>query len=185
MWLPTDFMVQDQRFLIGRPDILMYQSEPLAADLTVAGPLEADLWVSTSRGDADWIVKLIDVYPPEGDEQFPNAYILRGYYMPVRTGVLRGRFRSSVSDPKPFAANEPTRVAVELRDVCHTFRKGHRIMVHIQSSWFPYIDRNPQKYVPNIFKAETEDFVEATHRVYRSPGRPSGLKLTVLPPETQ
>ncbi len=185
MWLPTDFMVQDQRFLIGRPDILMYQSDSLAGDLTVAGPLEADLWVSTSRGDADWVVTLIDVYPPEGDEEFPNAYILRGYNMPVRIGVLRGRFRSSATDPKPFVANEPTRVTVELRDVCHTFRKGHRIMVHIQSSWFPYIDRNPQKYVPNIYKAETEDFVQATHRVYRSPERSSCLKLGVLPPETQ
>jgi putative CocE/NonD family hydrolase len=180
IWLPPEFMVQDQRFLFGRGDVLMYESEPLADDLTVAGPVAANLWVSTSRADADWVVKVIDVFPAEGDEQFPRRLILRGYNMLVRAGVLRGRFRDGGETPKRFAANEPTRVTVELQDVCHTFRKGHRIMVHVQSSWFPYIDRNPQRYVDNIFRADTEDFAEATHRVYRSPGRESYIEMGVL-----
>jgi putative CocE/NonD family hydrolase len=185
IWLPTDFMVQDQRFLLGRKDVLIYQSDPLEEDVAVAGPLEAVLWVSTTRGDADWVVKLIDVFPPEGDDQFPNAYILRGYQAPVRIGVLRGRFRSSAERPEPFRPNEPARISVELGDICHKFRRGHRIMVHIQSSWFPYIDRNPQKYVPNIFKAAPEDFVEATHRVYRSLEQASCLQMGVLPAERE
>ena len=180
IWLPSGFMVQDQRFLFGRGDVLMYESDPLTEDVTVAGPVTANLWVSTSRGDADWVVKVIDVFPAEGDEQFPRRLILRGYNMLVRTGVLRGRFRDGGETPKRFAANEPTRVGVELQDVCHTFRKGHRIMVHVQSSWFPYIDRNPQRYVENIFRADTEEFAEATHRVYRSPERESYLEMGVL-----
>jgi hypothetical protein len=180
VWLPPEFMVQDQRFLFGRGDVLMYESEPLAEDVTVAGPIAANLWVSTSRGDADWVVKVIDVLPAEGDEQFPRRLILRGYHMLVRAGVLRGRFRDGAEAPKRFAANEPARVQVELQDVCHTFRKGHRIMVHVQSSWFPYIDRNPQKYVDNIYRADTEDFAEAKHRVHRSPGRESYLEMGVI-----
>jgi uncharacterized protein len=180
IWLPPEFMVQDQRFLFGRDDVLMYESEPLAEDVTVAGPVSANLWVSTSRGDADWVVKVIDVFPAEGDEQFPRRLILRGYNMLVRAGVLRGRFRDGGETPKRFTASEPTQLRVELQDICHTFRKGHRIMVQVQSSWFPYIDRNPQRYVENIFKADTEDFVEATHRVYRSPGRESYLEMGVL-----
>jgi putative CocE/NonD family hydrolase len=180
VWLPPEFMVQDQRFLFGRGDVLMYESEPLTEDVTVAGPLAANLWVSTSRSDADWVVKVIDVFPAEGDEQFPRRLILRGYHMLVRAGVLRGRFRDGGETPKRFAANEPSRVTVELQDVCHTFRKGHRIMVHVQSSWFPYIDRNPQKWVDNIFRADTEEFAEAKHRVYRAPGRESYLEFGVL-----
>ena len=180
IWLPPEFMVQDQRFLAGRGDVLMYETEPLEEDVTVAGPLKANLWVSTSQGDADWVVKVIDVFPAEGDEQFPNRLIMRGYHMLVRAGILRGRFRAGAETPRPFVANEPARVAVELQDICHTFRKGHRIMVHVQSSWFPYIDRNPQRYVENIFQAAQEDFVTATHRVYRSPERASYLEMGVL-----
>ncbi len=181
IWLPPEFMVQDQRFLFGRGDVLMYESEPLTEDVTVAGPIAANLWVSTTRGDADWVVKVIDVFPAEGDEQFPRLAHPPGlqHARPGR-GASRTVPRWTRETPKQFSANEPTRVTVELRDVCHTFRKGHRIMVHVQSSWFPYIDRNPQRYVANIFRADTEDFVEATHRVYRAPGRESYLEIGVL-----
>jgi putative CocE/NonD family hydrolase len=178
-WLPPSFLVEDQRFLAGRGDILVYETDPLEADVTLAGPIEANLWVSTSRGDADWVVKVIDVFPAEGDGQFPNRKVLRDYRMLVRAGVLRGRFRESADSPRRFVANEPTRLTVAIQDVCHTFRKGHRIMVHVHSSWFPYIDRNPQAYVENIFRASQDDFVTATHRVYRSPGRESYLEVFV------
>ena len=180
LWLPPEFIVEDQRFLWGRPDILEYKTEALDRDVTVAGPVTAKLWVSTSRQDADWVVKLIDVFPPEGDAQFPNRLVLRSYEMPVRYGVVRGRFRNSASKPEPFVSGQPTEVTVELRDVSHTFRKGHCIMVHVQSTWFPFIDRNPQKYVDNIFQAGTEDFVEATHRVYRSGAKASCLEMGIL-----
>lgn len=183
IWPPEGFMVADQRFLAGRGDVLVYTTEALDRDVTVAGPLEANLWVSTSQGDADWVVKLIDVYPTEGDDRFPKRLVLKGYRMLVRTGVLRGRYRESAEAPKPFAAGEPARVAVALDDVCHTFRKGHRIMVHIQGSWFPFFDRNPQKYIDNIFEAADVDFIEATHRVHRSPERPSYIELRVFPLE--
>jgi len=179
-WLPPEFIVEDQRFLMGRPDILVYETDVLDRDVTVAGPVAASLWVSTSRQDADWVVKLIDVFPPEGDEQYPNRLVLRSYQMPVRHGIIRGRFRNSASKPQPFVPSQPAEVTVELRDVSHTFRKGHRIMVHVQSSWFPFIDRNPQKYVDNIFQAGNEDFVEATHRVYRSGEKASHVEMMVL-----
>jgi hypothetical protein len=139
--------------------------------------------VSTTQGDADWIVKLIDVYPPEGDDRFPEDRVLKGCRMLVRTGVLRGRYRESAEAPRPFVADEPTRIAAALDDVCHTFRKGHRIMIHVQGSHFPVFDRNPQKYVENIFEAGDGDFTAATHRVYRSPERPSYVELGVLPLE--
>jgi hypothetical protein len=142
--------------------------------------VRANLRVSTSQGDADWVVKLVDVFPTEGDDQFPGRPVLRGYQMLVRAGVLRGRFRESVEKPKPFAAGEPADISVALDDVCHTFRKGHRIMVHIQSSWFPFFDRNPQKYVENIFEAASEDFTEASHRVYRSPAGASHVEIGVV-----
>ncbi len=179
-WLPPEFIVEDQRFLMGRPDILVYKTEALDRDVTLAGPVAAKLWVSTSRQDADWVVKLIDVFPPEGDEQFPNRLVLRGYEMPVRVGIMRGRFRTSASKPEPFVSGQPAEVTVEIRDVSHTFRKGHQIMVHVQSSWFPFIDRNPQKYVDSIFQAAAEDFAEATHRVYRSGTKASCLEMEIL-----
>lgn len=179
-WLPPEFVVEDQRFLMGRPDILAYETDVLDRDVTLAGPVAAKLWVSTSRQDADWVVKLIDVFPPEGDEQFPSRLVMRSYQMPVRVGIMRGRFRVSPSKPEPFVSGQPTEVSVELRDVSHTFRKGHRIMIHVQSTWFPFIDRNPQKYVDNIFQAASEDFVVATHRVYRSGSKASRLEMEIL-----
>ena len=182
-----NYMTEDQRFAAWRPDVLVYRGEPLAEDLTLAGPVVADLWVSTTGGDSDWIVKLIDVYPgelpgltdPEREkvavEAFPG-----GRQMLVRAEVMRGRFRESFERPKPFTPGEPTHVTFELRDVLHTFRRGHRVMVQIQSTWFPFVDRNPQSWVPNIFEAQASDFVKATQRVYRSQRHPSHLRIGVL-----
>lgn len=180
-----DYMTEDQRFAARRPDVLVYRSEPLEEDLTLAGPLTADLWVSTTGRDADWVVKVIDVFPedePKWVEERPDrsGQDLRGTQRLVRAEVMRGRFRESSHEPKPFEPGEPTRVTFELHDVLHTFRRGHRIMVQVQSTWFPFIDRNPQSWVENIFEAEEDDFIEATHRVHRSPEHPSGVRVGVL-----
>jgi hypothetical protein len=185
-----DYMTEDQRFAARRPDVLVYRSEPLAEDLTLAGPLSADLWVSTTGRDADWIVKVIDEFPvdeprftdaprprPTADEP-PD---LRGTQRLVRAEVMRGRFRESYETPKPFEPGVPTRVSYELHDVLHTFRRGHRIMIQVQSTWFPFVDRNPQSWVENVFEAEPADFVTATHTVYRSSEHPSGVRVGVLP----
>jgi predicted acyl esterase len=136
--------------------------------------------VSTSREDADWIVKLIDVFPSDAPdpEGLAAGKRMGGYQMMVRSEVLRGRFRESYSAPKPFEPNEPTRVTVKLQDVLHTFAKGHRVMVQVQSTWFPLVDRNPQKWAQNIFEAREEDFVAATHRLHAG----SRLQFAVLPP---
>ena len=183
-----DYMTEDQRFAAWRPDVLVYRGEPLQRDLTIAGPLTADLWVSTSGGDADWIVKVIDEFPGQpnanskpsdpGFETFPS-----GRQQLLRAAVMRGRFRDSFSEPKPFKANEPTRVQIKLDDILHTFPAGHRLMIQVQSSWFPFIDRNPQKFVENIFKATEADFIKATHRLYRSPEHASRIEFSVLESE--
>lgn len=179
--LPAGWMVADQRHLAGRGDVLEYVSAPLESDVTVAGPLAAKLWVATSRTDADWVVKLVDVFPSEGDDRAPERLIMRGYRMPVRSGALRGRYRESVESPKPFVPGEAEMVVVRLEDVCHTFRRGHRIMVQIHGSWFPYVDRNPQVYMKNIFQASDDEFLAAEHRVYRSRERSSHLEISVFP----
>ncbi len=168
--MTDEYMTDDQRFAGRRPDVLVYRGEPLTADMTFAGPVLAELLVSTSAGDADWVVKLIDEYPPDAAD-YPGMRAgqrLGGYQMLVRSEVFRGRYRESYSAPRPFTPNEPTRVDVPLQDVLHTFRAGHRIVVQIQSTWFPLVDRNPQRYVENIFEADDADFIRATHRVYRS-----------------
>ncbi|XXF76924.1 CocE/NonD family hydrolase [Myxococcaceae bacterium GXIMD 01537] len=181
-----NYMTEDQRFAATRPDVLVYATEPLERDVTLAGPLEADLWVSTTGTDADWVVKLIDVNPgvPRGSrdseekEDKPN----RGSQQTlVRGEPFRGRFRESYSEPRPFKPGEVTKVKFTVNDVFHTFKRGHRIMVQVQSTWFPFIDRNPQTFVPNIFEAKETDFVRAFHRVYRSPTHASSLKVSVLP----
>ncbi len=171
-----EYMVEDQRFASRRPDVLTYQTEPFTEDTIVAGALEADLWVSTTGTDADWIVKLIDVRPDA-----PEATPLAGYQMLVRSEVFRGRFRNDYAKPEAFKPGEPTRVRFELLDVLHRFQKGHRLMVQIQSTWFPLADRNPQTFVDNIYYAKPEDFRKATHRVYRSAAHPTQLKLGILP----
>ena len=187
-WNP-EYMTEDQRFAAWRPDVLVYKTEVLDNDLTLAGPLRADLWVKITGEDADFVVKLIDVFPgqdpAEKDERNPPAekaeITINGQQMLIRGEVLRGRFRESYSSPKPFVPGEPTRISFELQDVFHTFQRGHRIMIQVQSSWFPLIDRNPQKWVPNIFEARDEDFVKAIHTVIHSPEKPSGVEVGVLP----
>ncbi len=176
------YMTDDQRFASRRPDVLVYQTEPLRDAITVCGPLIAQLDVSTSQSDADWVVKLIDVLPPTTpDNEFTRAgKHLGNYQMMVRSEVIRGRFRNDPSRPERFVSNKPTHVTLPLQDVLHTFEPGHRIMVQVQSTWFPLVDRNPQKYIDNIFRADAADFVSAVHRVYRSGKSASHIELNLL-----
>lgn len=167
---PRRFMSDDQRDASSRPDVLTFETEVLSQDVTVAGEIMAKLKVSISTSDADFIVKLIDVYPqdhPQYDHN-PENVIMGGYQQLVRHEVFRGRFRNSFEKPEPFTPGEITDVNFPLQDVLHTFKKGHRIMIQIHSTWFPYIDRNPQKYVDNIYKANEEDFVKSVISVYGS-----------------
>jgi uncharacterized protein len=179
---PREYMTDDQRFLAGRADVLTFQTEVLDRDVTIAGPISGNLFVSTDQTDADWIVKVIDVFPDDHPqlEGTPDGIRLAGYQMLVRGDVLRSRFRDSVSEPKPLVAGEVTSVKVPLLDVFHTFKKGHRIMVQVQSTWFPLIDRNPQKYVDNIYKADATDFVPATHRVWHSTDHASHIEFRTV-----
>ncbi|MDX2198281.1 MAG: CocE/NonD family hydrolase [Phycisphaerae bacterium] len=180
--MTKEYMTDDQRFASRRADVLTYQTAPLTADLTLAGPLDADLWVSTSASDADWVVKLIDVYPDgaKDDHDAARTRPLAGAQMMIRSEVLRGRYRNRPDAPEPMTPDEPTRIHIKLQDVLHTFRPGHRVMIQIQSTWFPLVDRNPQKYVPNIFMADEADFQPATHRVYHEPARASRIECAVL-----
>jgi hypothetical protein len=179
---PNTFMVEDQRFASRRPDVLTYESEPLETDVTLAGPIQATLHVSTSGTDSDWVVKLVDVYPGDHPDPEPNPTGARmgGYQQLVRGDVMRGRFRKSFETPEAFKSGEPTIVPIAIPDVYHTFRSGHRIMIQVQSSWFPLVDRNPQSFV-NIYKANDADFRKATQRVYRTPDRATRLEVKLLP----
>lgn len=179
--MTREYMTDDQRFASRRPDVLTFQTDVLTEDLTLAGEILAQLKVATTGSDADWIVKLIDVYPDtaQANPHQPSK-LMGGYQAMVRSEVFRGRFRNSFEKPEPFVPNQATPVNVELQDVLYTFKKGHRVMVQIQSTWFPLVDRNPQKYVDNIFKAKEEDFIKATHKVYHSPQQPTSLKVKVL-----
>lgn len=180
---PREYMTDDQRFASEDPDVLVFQSDVLTTDVTLVGPLFANLKVSTDQTDADWIVKLIDVYPTDTPNQAttPPDITLGGYQQMVRSEVFRSRFRNSYSHPEPMVANQVTPVRVPLQDVFHTFKKGHRIMIHVQSTWFPLIDRNPQKYVDNIFEADASDFMKATHRVYHGGEHQSWIEVLRLP----
>jgi uncharacterized protein len=167
--MTREYMVDDQRFAARRPDVLVYQTEPLETEMTLAGPVMPELKVSTTGTDSDWIVKLIDVYPddyPDIDPG-PNAIKMGGYQQLVRGDVMRGKFRDSYETPRPFEPGKPTTVKMKMNDIYHTFRPGHRIMIQIQSSWFPLVDRNPQTFV-DIYQAKPADFHKATQRVYRS-----------------
>lgn len=177
----SDYMIDDQRFAAYRPDVLVYSSGVLEEDVSLAGPLEASLWVSTTGTDADFVVKLIDVFPENypAPEPNPRELIMGGYQQMVRGEVMRGKFRRSFERPEPFVPGEPTLVKFTLPDVSHTFRPGHRLMVQVQSSWFPLVDRNPQQFV-DIYSAKESDFRAATHRVHRAPGRLSSLSVSVL-----
>lgn len=184
VFTPRAYMAGDERHAARRPDVLVFETEVLEEDITLAGEILANLMVSTSQTDADWVVKLIDVYPPDAPDYAGNPENIRmgNYHQMVRSEVIRGRFRNSFEQPEPFTPDEVTKVQLPLQDVLHTFKKGHKIQVQVQSSWFPLIDRNPQKYVENIFKADEEDFVKATHRVYHSPDNRSFIEVDVLQP---
>jgi putative CocE/NonD family hydrolase len=177
----VSYMVEDQRFAATRPDVLVYQTDSLSEDITLAGPITAELNISTTGTDADFVVKLIDVYPDNAPDPDPNPRNVRmgGYQMLVRGDVMRAKFRNSYERPEPIKPNQPTKVSFVLQDIHHTFRAGHKIMVQVQSSWFPLVDRNPQKFV-DIYNATDEDFQKATHRVYRFGQLNSHLKVGVL-----
>lgn len=181
--MTREYMTDDQRFAGRRPDVLVFQTEPLAEDLTLAGPLMTHLKVSTTGTDADWVVKLIDVYPPDHEDYAHNHKEIKmgNFQQMVRSEVIRGRFRNSYETPEPFTPNEKTDISLPLQDVLHTFKKGHRVMIQVQSTWFPIVDRNPQKYVPNIWLAEEEDFIKATHTVYHSSPEATRIEVMVLP----
>jgi hypothetical protein len=185
--MPADYMAADQRFAGRRPDVLVYQTAVLSEDLTLAGPLRPELFVATTGTDADWVVKLIDVYPDsfknpdfkEGGEPWdrtPNP--MGGFQQLVRGEVMRGKFRDSLEKPAPFTSGQPTRVAWSMNDIFHTFRKGHRVMVQLQSSWFPLMDRNPQVFT-NINEAKAADYRSATHTVFHEAAWPSGIGVGV------
>ena len=175
---PRKFMTDDQRFASRRPDVLTFETELLEDDITLAGDILAKLNVSTTGTAADWIVKVIDVFPAETKttNDVQDHLKLSNYHMMVRSEVLRGRFRNDMSKPKPFVPNQKTAVNLKLQDVFHTFKKGHKIQVQVQSTFFPYIDANPQTYVDNIFEAKEEDFKTQTHKVYND----SSIEFTVL-----
>ena len=177
------FMVEDQRFASTRPDVLVYQSDVLTDDLTIAGDIEANLAVSTTGTDGDWVAKLIDVYPGDAPDPVPNPQQIRmgGFQMLLAGDIQRAKFRNNPSTPEPLVPGEVTTLAFSIGDKYHTFRKGHRVMVQIQSSWFPMFDRNPQRFV-DIYHAKDSDYQQATHRVYRSRQQPSFLSLPVLVP---
>jgi len=183
--------VADQRFVEDRPDVLTWETAPLDHEVIITGPISAELFASTSGTDSDFVVKLIDVYPERGqkaadalDKDIPERYAdsLNGYELPVAMEVRRGRYLHSYERPQALAPNHPEKWNVPLRDHDHVFLKGHRIMVQVQSTWFPVIDRNPQKFVPSIYQAKAEDYVPAVQRVYSTPQMPSHIVLPVVAP---
>jgi putative CocE/NonD family hydrolase len=177
--------VEDQRFASSRPDVLVYESDVLERDLTIAGPILANIFVSTTGTDSDWVVKLIDVYPGDANNSAFCDVPMGGYQMHLAGEIMRGRFRTSLEKPEPMVPGEVTPINIDLRDRYHTFKAGHRIMVHVQSSWFPAYDRNPQTFV-DTYHARPQDYQAATQRVYRSAEYPSHLVLGVMPyPDVQ
>ena len=191
--VPQEYMDADQRFAATRTDVLVYQTDDLQEDITIAGPVSPKLFVSTSGTDSDWVVKLIDVYPPyypepdAGKPETPRKDVglpvvkMAGFQQLVRGEPMRGKFRKSFEKPEPFVPGKMEEVSFEMPDINHTFRRGHRIMVQVQSSWFPLTDLNPQTFV-NIPDAKPSDFRAATERVYRSQTAPSGIEVLVVQP---
>lgn len=178
VFTPRKYMTDDQRFAARRPDVLVFETELLTEDVTLSGGILAKLQVATTGTAADWVVKLVDVFPNDAkDTKETQDYLKMGnYHMMVRSEVLRGRFREDFAKPKPFVPNQKTAVNIKLQDVHHTFKKGHKIQIQVQSTWFPLIDRNPQTFVPNIFKAKESDFQKQTHQVFFD----SAIEVSVL-----
>jgi len=172
----NQYVIEDQRFVANRPDVVVFESEPLSEDMTVSGPIKAKLFASTTGTDADFIVKVIDVLPDSAN--VVNGIQMANYQRLIRAEVLRGRFRNSFSQPEPFKPGEVTAVSFQLPDVMHTFKKGHRLMIQVQHSWFPIVDRNPQTFV-NISTAEAADFQKATMRLYHDASHPSSVELLI------
>jgi len=177
----AEYMTDDQRFASRRPDVMVYQTDILSEDITLTGPLTADLFVSTTGTDADYIVKLIDVFPADSKADISTEVKvpLGGYQMLVRGEVFRGKYRNSFEKPEPFIPEKVTEIKYTMPDVAHSFKKGHRIMVQVQNSWFPLVDRNPQKFV-DIYTCSDSDFQKATQRIYHDAENPSCVKVTVL-----
>jgi putative CocE/NonD family hydrolase len=169
-WLATD-----QRSVADRPDVLVYQTAPLTQPLRISGAPAADLFAATTGTDADWVVKLIDVFPDE----MPNDPEMGGYQLSVSMDIFRGRYRESFEHPSAIPANQPQRYRFVLPTTNHVFQPGHRIMVQIQSTWFPLYDRNPQTFVPNIFYAKPADYVKATQTIFHSAESPSAVWLPI------
>ena len=172
----STWLVEDQRFVDDRADVLSWESAPLKEDMTIAGEVVAKLFASTTGTDADWIVKLIDVYP----EQYPQNWSLAGYQLMVSNEVFRGRYRKGFETPAPIPAGTVQPYTFSLHTQNYTFKAGHRVMVQVQSTWFPIIDRNPQTFTKSIFDAEEKDFVKATHRIHRSARYPSRVEVPVV-----
>ena len=168
--------VEDQRFVSSRPDVLSFTEDSLKENLTVTGNITAHIFASTTATDADFVVKLIDVFP---DIDSKNK-LMSGYQLPVAMEVFRGRFRKSFEKPQPLIPNKPEEFVIDLHNINHTFLKGHHLMIQIQSSWFPIIDRNPQKYVPDIFEAKESDFIKATHTIYCNNQYSTYIELPVM-----
>ena len=179
VFTPRKYMTDDQRFAARRPDVLIFETDILDKDLTLSGAILARLKVATTGTDADWIVKIVDVHPADTEnknEKMQDHLKMSNYHLMVRSEVMRGKFRNSFSVPEPFVPNQLTAVDIKLQDVFHTFKKGHKLQVQVQSTWFPLIDLNPQTFVPNIFKAKESDFKTQTHTVFTS----SSIEFNVL-----
>ena len=170
------WQVEDQRFVYSRPDVISFTMDSLTEDLTVTGQIKAHIFASTTGTDADFVVKLIDVYPDTDTKSLQMS----GYQLPVAMEVFRGRFRNSFEIPEPFIPNKPEHIVIDLHQINHTFKKGHHLMIQIQSSWFPVIDRNPQQYVANIFEAKETDFITAAQTIYCSDKLSSYIELPVI-----
>jgi len=175
---PRKYMTDDQRFAARRSDVLVFETDVMEEDLTLAGDILAKLKVATTGTASDWIVKIIDVHPAntETNEEMQDHLKMSNYHLMIRSEVLRGRFRNSFSNPEPFTPNKKTDVTIKLQDVFHTIKKGHKLQVQVQSTWFPLIDLNPQTYVENIFKADEEDFKTQTHTVFTD----SSIEFSIL-----
>ena len=182
----TTWLVEDQRFVEHRLDVLTWQTDPLTDDVTVTGDIVADLFASTTGSDSDWVVKLIDVYPEDyqkiSDKEAEDGAgpVLNGYELMIADDIFRGRYRNSLEKPEPITPDQVTEYKIDLHPNDHVFRKGHRIMVQVQSTWFPLYDRNPQKFVENIYKATDADYIKATQKVYRSKDAATSIVLPVV-----